>query len=52
MGEPLPAELTQKFERVNVLLAETFTDAPGVKAVCLTWSFQAEDVLLAKLALQ
>lgn len=52
MGEPLPAELTQKIERVIVLRAETFADAPGVEAVCSTCSFQAEDVLMAKLTLQ
>lgn len=52
MSEPLPTELTPKIERVHAHLAEAFAYAPETGGVCLTCSFQAEDVLLTKLAIQ
>jgi phosphoadenosine phosphosulfate reductase len=48
----LSAGLDTKVARVRERLREAFTSAPGVDDVCLTCSFQAEDVLLLKLALQ
>jgi len=51
MSETLPADLAEKIERVKAHLAAAFADAYETEDVCLTCSFQAEDVLLAKLAL-
>ena len=48
----LSAGLDVKVAQVQERLRETFTSAPGVDDVCLTCSFQAEDVLLLKLALE
>lgn len=44
--------LDTKVARVQERLREAFASAPGVDDVCLTCSFQAEDVLLLKLALE
>ena len=44
--------LDGKVEHVREQLQQAFADAPGVDDVCLTCSFQAEDVLLLKLALE
>lgn len=46
------AELDAKLTHVQEQLQRAFVDAPGVDDVCLTCSFQAEDVLLLKLALE
>jgi phosphoadenosine phosphosulfate reductase len=46
------AELDTKLTHVREQLRQTFADTPGVDDVCLTCSFQAEDVLLLKLALE
>ena len=43
--------LDTKVARVREQLREAFAAAPGVDDACLTCSFQAEDVLLLKLAL-
>jgi phosphoadenosine phosphosulfate reductase len=48
----LSAELDTKLTHVREQLQKAFADAPGVDDVCLTCSFQAEDVLLLKLALE
>ena len=48
----VPAGLDAKVARVEEQLQKAFGDAPGANDVCLTCSFQAEDVLLLKLALQ
>jgi phosphoadenosine phosphosulfate reductase len=45
------AGLDAKLTHVQEQLQGAFVDAPGVDDVCLTCSFQAEDVLLLKLAL-
>ena len=45
------AGLDTKLTHVREQLREAFADAPGGDDVCLTCSFQAEDVLLLKLAL-
>ena len=47
----LSAELDTKVARVRKQLQQAFAEAPGRDDVCLTCSFQAEDVLLLKLAL-
>ncbi|HKF49218.1 MAG TPA: phosphoadenylyl-sulfate reductase [Terracidiphilus sp.] len=52
MSEAYLTELAGKTERVKTDLAKVFQDTPGTDGVCLTCSFQAEDVLLAKLAIQ
>jgi phosphoadenosine phosphosulfate reductase len=46
------AGLEAKLSGVRQQLERTFVDTPGVDDVCLTCSFQAEDVLLLKLALE
>jgi phosphoadenosine phosphosulfate reductase len=46
------AGLDVKLAHVRKQLRQTFADSPGVDDVCLTCSFQAEDVLLLKLALE
>jgi phosphoadenosine phosphosulfate reductase len=46
------AELDTKLGIVQEQLERAFEQAPGVDDVCLTCSFQAEDVLLLKLALE
>jgi phosphoadenosine phosphosulfate reductase len=46
------AGLDAKLTHVQEQLQRAFVDAPGVDDVCLTCSFQAEDVLLLKLALE
>lgn len=46
------AGLDAKLAHVQEQLRQAFTDAPSVDDVCLTCSFQAEDVLLLKLALE
>jgi phosphoadenosine phosphosulfate reductase len=46
------AELDTKLTHVREELQKAFADTPGVDDVCLTCSFQAEDVLLLKLALE
>ena len=48
----LAAGLSAKLARVQEQLHRAFADAPGVDDACLTCSFQAEDVLLLKLALE
>ena len=48
----LSAGLDAKLTHVQEQLQRTFSDAPGMDDVCLTCSFQAEDVLLLKLALE
>jgi phosphoadenosine phosphosulfate reductase len=48
----LSAGLDVKLTQVQEQLQRTFSDAPGMDDVCLTCSFQAEDVLLLKLALE
>jgi phosphoadenosine phosphosulfate reductase len=48
----LSTGLDTKVAQVQERLREAFTSAPGVDDVCLTCSFQAEDVLLLKLALE
>ena len=45
-------ELDAKLARVRTQLQKAFADAPGADSACLTCSFQAEDVLLLKLALE
>jgi phosphoadenosine phosphosulfate reductase len=52
MSESPGKELSEKIERVKAHLAKAFADAPGAGDVCLTCSFQAEDVLLLKLAIE
>ncbi len=52
MSESLSKELSEKIERVKAHLAKAFADAPVTEDVCLTCSFQAEDVLLLKLAME
>ncbi|HZD76342.1 MAG TPA: phosphoadenylyl-sulfate reductase [Acidobacteriaceae bacterium] len=47
----LSAPLDTKVTRVRMQLQQAFAEAPGRDDVCLTCSFQAEDVLLLKLAL-
>lgn len=49
-GPELAAELAAKLDHVRALLAREMDAAPGADEVCLTCSFQAEDVLLLKLA--
>jgi phosphoadenosine phosphosulfate reductase len=46
------AELDTKLTHVREQLQKAFADAPAIDDVCLTCSFQAEDVLLLKLALE
>jgi phosphoadenosine phosphosulfate reductase len=46
------AGLDSKLSGVQEQLEQAFAEAPGVDDVCLTCSFQAEDVLLLKLALE
>jgi phosphoadenosine phosphosulfate reductase len=46
------AELDTKLTHVREQLRQAFADAPAIDDVCLTCSFQAEDVLLLKLALE
>ena len=46
------AGLDTKLAHVQEQLREAFANAPGINDVCLTCSFQAEDVLLLKLALE
>ena len=47
----LSAELTEKLDHVRALLDRELAEyAPGAEEACLTCSFQAEDVLLLKLA--
>ncbi len=46
------AGLDAKLEHVQEQLRHAFADAPNPDDVCLTCSFQAEDVLLLKLALE
>src|ERR1700754_4481053 len=46
------AGLDSKISGVQEQLEQAFAAAPGVDDVCLTCSFQAEDVLLLKLALE
>lgn len=46
----LSNELSEKLERVKGHLTRAIADAPRSDAVCLTCSFQAEDVLLVRLA--
>jgi phosphoadenosine phosphosulfate reductase len=46
------AGLDAKLEHVQEQLRQTFAGAPNADDVCLTCSFQAEDVLLLKLALE
>jgi phosphoadenosine phosphosulfate reductase len=48
----LSAELDNKLTHVREQLQKAFADAPAIDDVCLTCSFQAEDVLLLKLALE
>jgi len=48
----LYAGLEAKVARVREQLRLTFAKTPGIDDVCLTCSFQAEDVLLLKLALE
>ena len=51
LTETLSEELTTKLQHVRALLArELEAFAPGADEACLTCSFQAEDVLLLKLA--
>jgi len=45
-------ELDAKLHHVRQVLRQSFADAPGADDACLTCSFQAEDVLLLKLALE
>ena len=45
-------ELDAKLAGVRTQLQKAFADAPGADSACLTCSFQAEDVLLLKLALE
>ncbi len=52
MSESLSNELSEKIKRVKAHLAKAFVDAPEAEGVCLTCSFQAEDVLLLKLAME
>jgi phosphoadenosine phosphosulfate reductase len=47
----IAAGLDTKLAQVQEQLRQAFADAPDVDDVCLTCSFQAEDVLLLKLAL-
>lgn len=49
---PMAAGLDIKLAHVKQQLQKAFADAPGGNDVCLTCSFQAEDVLLLKLALE
>lgn len=51
MNEALSKEVSEKIERVKALMATAFESAARTDDVCLTCSFQAEDVLLAKLAI-
>lgn len=44
--------LETKLQRVRDLLQETFASSPGTDDVCLSCSFQAEDVLLLRFALE
>ncbi len=46
------AGVDAKIAHVQQQLRQAFADAPNVDEVCLTCSFQAEDVLLLKLALE
>jgi phosphoadenosine phosphosulfate reductase len=46
------AGLDAKLSGVQEQLERAFAEAPGIDDVCLTCSFQAEDVLLLKLALE
>lgn len=46
------AGVDAKIAHVQEQLRQAFADAPNVDEVCLTCSFQAEDVLLLKLALE
>jgi phosphoadenosine phosphosulfate reductase len=48
----LSAGVEAKVAQVQQQLRQAFTDAPELDDVCLTCSFQAEDVLLLKLALE
>lgn len=50
VGAALAAELAAKLDHVRALLARELASAPNADDVCLTCSFQAEDVLLLKLA--
>jgi phosphoadenosine phosphosulfate reductase len=46
------AGLEAKISTIQEQLGRAFEEAPGIDDVCLTCSFQAEDVLLLKLALE
>jgi phosphoadenosine phosphosulfate reductase len=46
------AGLEAKISTIQEQLERAFREAPGIDDVCLTCSFQAEDVLLLKLALE
>jgi len=48
----LSPELSEKLARVRGHLQQAFASAPANEDVCITCSFQAEDVLLLKLALE
>ncbi|HEY3989248.1 MAG TPA: phosphoadenylyl-sulfate reductase [Acidobacteriaceae bacterium] len=48
----LSARVEARLAHVREQLRQAFADAPGRDDVCLTCSFQAEDVLLLKLALE
>lgn len=51
-NETLSPELSEKLARVRGHLEQAFAATPANEDVCLTCSFQAEDVLLLKLALE
>jgi phosphoadenosine phosphosulfate reductase len=52
MSEGFAKELSDKMERVKALLAQVLAGARSAEDICLTCSFQAEDVLLTKLAIE
>ena len=52
MSETLSPELNEKLARVRAHLEQAFAAEPANEDVCLTCSFQAEDVLLLKLAME
>lgn len=51
MSKTLSQTLGEKIDRVKAQLEKAFAEAPGAEDVCLTCSFQAEDVLLTRLAI-
>jgi phosphoadenosine phosphosulfate reductase len=51
MSETFSEDLSEKIDHVKARLAKAFAETSGEEDVCLTCSFQAEDVLLTRLSI-